>query len=144
MAAPPPADPAAELEEGRYLERHIGIGAAERLLELVRQLGDDAEQVFVDEVQAPSELLVHRRLLEAQLAAQPQQLDLGPYAVDQRAALPGRPAWRLEIHQSPVDAAVLFPHPHPPGLGRGGRAAPLPGQARAQGAALLPPTARPR
>ena len=117
IAVPVPADPAADLEKRRHVERCVGVGTTERLLELVRQLGDDAEQVLVDEVQPPGELLLDRRLLEAQLAGEPQQLDLGPDVVDQRAALPGRPARGFQVHQAPVDAAVLFQHGHALGFG---------------------------
>src|SRR5205823_256657 len=89
----------------------------QRLLELVHELGNDAEQVLIDEVQTPGQLLLDRRLLETQLAGEPQQLDLGPDGVDQRAALPRRPAWRFQIYQAPVDAAVLFEHGHALGFG---------------------------
>src|SRR2546426_7645618 len=41
--------------------------------QLVPQLGHDVEQVLGYEVQPPGELLLHRRLLEAQLAGEPQQ-----------------------------------------------------------------------
>src|SRR5207247_1751246 len=84
-----PADPGAELEEGRHGERRVRIGPRQRTLQLVPQLGHDVEQVLGDEVQPPGELLLHRRLLEAQLAGEPQQLDLRAEVVDQGAALAG-------------------------------------------------------
>ena len=71
IAVPVPADPAAELEERRHVERRVGVGATERLLQPVHELRDDPEQVLIDEVQAPGELLLDRRLLEAQLAGEP-------------------------------------------------------------------------
>src|SRR2546426_2288939 len=88
--------------------------------QLVPQLGHDVEQVLGYEVQPPGELLLHRRLLEAQLAGEPQQLDLRAEVVDQGAALAGRPAWRLEVHQPSINAAVLLEHGDPLRLGRTG------------------------
>src|ERR1700704_176847 len=47
---------------------------------------------------------------EPQLAREPQQLDLGPQVVDQRAALPRSPAGRLEVNEPTIDAAMLLEH----------------------------------
>src|SRR3989454_9032076 len=74
------------------------------------QLGHDVEQILVDEIQAPGELLGHGGLLEPQLPRQPQQLDLRAETVDQGEALPRGPARRLEVHQPPVNAAVPLQH----------------------------------
>src|SRR5439155_33433 len=75
------ADPRPELEERRHLEPAVGVGPLQRPIEPVHELGDDVEQVFRHEVQTPGELLGNRGLLQSQLAAEPQQLDLGAHGV---------------------------------------------------------------
>src|SRR2546427_3580112 len=63
-------------------------------------------------------LLLDGGFLEPQLAGEPQQLDLGPQVLHQRAALPGGPARGLEVHEPAVDAPMLFEHGDPLGFRR--------------------------
>src|SRR2546430_2745021 len=105
VAVPVAADPRPALEEGTDLPALARIGVMQRALQLLLQLRHDVEQVLVDEIQAPGELLGDGGLLEPQLPSQPQQLDLGAETVDQGETLPRRPARRLEVHEPPVDAA---------------------------------------
>ncbi len=112
------ADPRAELEERRHVEGFGRVRLPQRTLELVHQLGHDLEEVFVDEVQTPGQLLLDGGLHEAQLAREPQQLDFGPEGFDQGAAFPGSPAGGLEIHQPTINASMLLEHRDALGFGR--------------------------
>src|SRR5438034_6120534 len=78
VAVPVAADPGAELEERRHLPALRRVRLPQRALQLVHQLGHDLEEVLVNEVQPPSQLLLDGGFLEPQLAGEPQQLDLGP------------------------------------------------------------------
>ena len=78
VAVPVAADPRAELEERRHVDVVPRVRLPQGVLELVHQLGHDLEEVLVDEVQAPRQLLHDRGLREPQLAREPQQLDFRP------------------------------------------------------------------
>src|SRR5213080_3937064 len=73
VAVPVAADPGTELEERRHLPALRRVRLPQRALQLVHQLGDDLEEVLVDEVQPPRQLLVDGGFLEPQLAGEPQQ-----------------------------------------------------------------------
>ena len=103
------ADPGAELEERRHDPLLARIVLRQHPLDLVQQVGHRLEQGLVEEVQSPEHLLGHGRLLQAELAGEPEQLDLVPEPVDQRLALARRPAGRLEVHQPAVDARGASP-----------------------------------
>jgi hypothetical protein len=68
-------------------------------------------------MQAPGDLLGHRRALHPQFASQPQQIDLAAQAVLQLLPLAPGPARRFQFVQQAVDAPVDFQHRHPLGLG---------------------------
>src|SRR5439155_1122590 len=98
------ADPRAELEERRHVEVMRRVRLPQRALELVHELGHDLEEVLVDEVQAPRQLLLDGGFCEPQLAREPQQLDLGPQVLEQRAALAREHALDLRLMR-PDDVA---------------------------------------
>src|SRR5207245_1872153 len=83
------ADPRSKLKERRDIEPFAGVGAPQGALELVHELGHNVEQVLRDEVQPPGAFLGDRGLLQAQLAREPQQLDVGAQALDQGGSLAG-------------------------------------------------------
>src|SRR5438132_1101084 len=118
VAVPVTADPRSALEEGADLPALVRIGVVQRALQLLLQLRYDVEEILVDEIQPPGELLGDGGLLEPQLARQPQQFDLGAETVDQAQALPRGPARRLEVHEPPIDAAVPLEHGDAFRLGR--------------------------
>src|SRR5262249_58365485 len=74
----------------------------------VVNLRDRLEQGLVEEVEGPEYLLLYRRLFQAQLAGQPEQLDLEADLPLQLSALSRSPARRLQFHQEAVDPAVLL------------------------------------
>ena len=112
------ADPRAEAEHHRQLQRLAGELLRERGLDAAVELRHDVEQVLVEEVQAPGHFLIDRGLVELQLAGEPQQLDLVADRAGEVLALAVGPARRLQVEQAQVDAAVAFEHRHALGLGR--------------------------
>ncbi len=70
------ADPASELQERSDLRPSPPVGLGEGLLQRALNLRHHVEQRLVEEVEAPGDLLLHRELLQPQLASQPQHLDL--------------------------------------------------------------------
>lgn len=112
------ADPRAEAEDHRQLDRLAGELLDEGGLDAVDQLGHDVEKVLVEEVQAPGHLLVDRGLLELEFAREPEDFDLVGDRAHQVVALAVGPARRLELVKLEVDAPVPLEHCDPLGLGR--------------------------
>ena len=105
------------MKKWRHLELLRRVGLSQGALEFLHQLGHHVEQVLVHEVQPPGQLLRHCGLFEAQLAGEPQEIDLGPQVFHQRSALAGGPAGRFQVDQPAVDPAMLFEHRDALGLG---------------------------
>src|SRR5215469_8405241 len=87
-------------------ESGFGIVAHQRRFELFLELGDLIEERLLEEMQPPRHLLRDRRLLETQLAGQPQKIDLIAQARFELAALARRPARRFELDEATIDAAM--------------------------------------
>ena len=87
--------------------------APQRQLQLAVKLGDALEQGLLEEVETPGHFLLDFWPLQANLAGQPEQVDLVAQVLDQGLAFSRRPAVGLELHQQAVDAAVDFQHRDP-------------------------------
>ena len=90
----------------------------ERVFEFFEQQRHGLEQRFAEKVQTPGHFLRHRRLLTAQLATHPEQLDFIAERADERAPLARRPPGRLQIHELSIDAPMNLQHGHALGFCR--------------------------
>ena len=89
-----------------------------RSIHLGEQLRHHVEQVLVEEIQAPGDLLRDGGFLQLELPGEPEQLDFIRQRLDQFLALAIRPARRFELEQPQVDAPMALEHRDPLGLGR--------------------------
>ena len=105
-------------KNGRKLEARARIILLERAVEQRQHLRRLVEQRLVEEVQPAADLVLHRRLLQMQLAGHPHQLDLVAQIVDPRRALALGPARLLELAQQEIDAAIFLQHGDALRLGR--------------------------
>ena len=120
IAVAVPADPRAELEEGRKLEARARIISLEGAIDEAEHLGRLVEQGLVEEVEPTADLVLDGGLLQMQLAGHPHELDLVAQIVDQGGSLPLGPTRHLQLAQEKIDAAVFFEHGDALRLGRVG------------------------
>jgi len=83
--------------ERRHVGRNLGVVPGKRGLEPIEDVEHPFEQHLAEEVDAPGDLLVDGRLAQAQLAGQPEQVDLVAQRANQALAFPRRPARLLEV-----------------------------------------------
>ena len=114
------SDPGGIAQRWANMVRRLGIVALQRCLKQVAQAHRAVEQGFTEEVQSPVDFLLHRRLLKADLAGEPEEVDLVPEQLQQLHALARRPARALELIELEIDAAVDFQHGHALGFRRVG------------------------
>ena len=112
------ADPGAEAEQRRQTQCFARELFCVRRLDLGVDLRHHVEQVLVEEIQAPLHFLLDGGLLELEFAGEPQQFDLVADRALQFVALARGPAWRFQVEQAQVNAAVTLEHGDALGLGR--------------------------
>ena len=135
------ADPRSELEERRQLELDARIVLAERPIDQLQQLRRLLENRLVEEMQAAGDFVLHRRLLQMQLARHPHELDLIAERVDQRGPFALGPARKFQLEQQEIDLPVFFQNGDALRFGRMGGDDRPDAQAREQRLDILRPRA---